>query len=196
MKRVIVLQTNHQKQFHSLHTWDLGKTRFVRTHKLTYHLWRGLIPESSCTRGMFPVRMYILRITTQTRLLVISIFLATFTYAGKNYSYFKYPFLPYLSFHKRFLFGDYDILLQAITAEFKIWSDSFYHYAKLIEVWKMFLLFNKLSENVSWFIILCHLKINVFVHIAAKLLNTLQKKQIKFIWYKHICTLIIPTLNR
>lgn len=44
-------------------------------------LVRGLIPESSCTRGMFPVRMYILRITTQT-LLVISIFLATFTYAG------------------------------------------------------------------------------------------------------------------
>ncbi|XP_067254475.1 tyrosine-protein kinase transmembrane receptor ROR2 isoform X1 [Chanodichthys erythropterus] len=33
---------------------------------------------------MFPVRMYILRITTQTRLLVISIFLATFTYAAAD----------------------------------------------------------------------------------------------------------------
>ncbi|XP_051764681.1 tyrosine-protein kinase transmembrane receptor ROR2 [Ctenopharyngodon idella] len=33
---------------------------------------------------MFPVRMYILRITTQTRLLVISIFLAIFTYAAAD----------------------------------------------------------------------------------------------------------------
>lgn len=96
MKRVIVSQTNRHKQFHSLHTWALGKTRFVRTRKLNFHphLWRerGFIPESRCSRGMLPVRMYTLRITTQT-LLAIFIFLATFTHAGKN-SYFYYHFFP------------------------------------------------------------------------------------------------------
>jgi len=41
---------------------------------------------------MLPVRMYTLRITTQTLLLAIYIFLATFTHAGKSSCFYYYGF--------------------------------------------------------------------------------------------------------
>lgn len=45
----------------------------------------ALIPESSCIRGMFPVRMYTLRITPRSHLLLISVLLTTFARTGKSF---------------------------------------------------------------------------------------------------------------